>query len=259
MLSKALRLRLNFFKQLAKVFNQKFDIYCLGTNIYTLYKKLKEIDFNGDLKDMLIEMHPDKKEMLSKKFAYTYLVFDCDAHHPKKNDKRSLKDIIINNFAALLEMARYFVDETDPSIGKLYINYPMMESYKDCDDFFENKYSDTIVNIDNLSDYKKRVGKCKMCKIHINCYTKENFSFLILQNIFKLNKITNQVWDKLGYEEYLKCSNNENILKKEIELVKENNIISVLNTSLFMIADFFGNRDGFYDDLLKLVDKKQNM
>lgn len=30
-------------------------------NIYSLYKKLKEIDFNGDLKDMLIEMHPDKK------------------------------------------------------------------------------------------------------------------------------------------------------------------------------------------------------
>lgn len=74
-----------------------------------------------------------------------------------------------------------------------------------------------------------------------------------------MNKITNQVWDKLGYEEYLKCSNNENILKNEIELVKENNIISVLNTSLFMIADFFGNRDGFYDDLLKLLDKKQNM
>ncbi len=37
-------------------------------------------------------------------------------------------------------MVNYFVDETDPSIGKLYINYPMMESYRDCDTFFEEDY-----------------------------------------------------------------------------------------------------------------------
>ncbi len=34
-------------------------------------------------------------------------------------------------------MTEYFVDETDPTIGKLYINYPMMESYRDCDEFLK--------------------------------------------------------------------------------------------------------------------------
>lgn len=121
----------NFFNRLSDVFGLKFDIYCLETNIYSLYKKMKEIDFNGDIKDVLSEIHQDKKEMLSKKFAYTYLIFDCDAHHSRKNESRTQEEIVLDNLAKLSEMAKYFIDETDPSKGKLYINYPMMESYRD--------------------------------------------------------------------------------------------------------------------------------
>lgn len=73
-----------FFKRLLHIFGLNFQIYCLGTNIYTLYRRMKEIEFNGDLKSILIELHPDQRELLSKKFAYTYLVFDCDVHHPKR-------------------------------------------------------------------------------------------------------------------------------------------------------------------------------
>lgn len=47
----------NFFNRLSDVFGLKFDIYCLETNIYSLYKKMKEIDFNGDIKDVLSEIH----------------------------------------------------------------------------------------------------------------------------------------------------------------------------------------------------------
>ena len=54
----------NLFNRLSDVFGLKFDIYCLETNIYSLYKKMKEIDFNGDIKDVLSEIHPNKKEML---------------------------------------------------------------------------------------------------------------------------------------------------------------------------------------------------
>lgn len=56
-------------------------------------------------------------------------------------------------------MAEYFVDETDPSVGKLYINYPMMESYRDCDDFFDENYKSTMVSLPAILSYKKDVGK----------------------------------------------------------------------------------------------------
>ena len=238
-----------FFNSLSKAFNQKFDIYCLGTNIYSLYKRMKEIDFNGDLKDVLAEIHPDQKDILSKKFAYIYLIFDCDAHHPKKNDVRRIDKIVLENIQKLREMAEYFVDETDPTIGKLYINYPMMESYRDCDEFFEDKYSNAIVALTELSNYKSYVANRRICRIHIDQYTKKQFVLLILQNIYKLNKIHNDSWGKLNYEEYRKYSGTNKILSRQQELIERTDSISVINTSLFMITDFYGNKKGFYDSL----------
>ena len=240
-----------FFKTLSKVFDLNFDIYCLETNIYSLYKKMKEIDFNGDIKDVLSEIHPEEKEKLSQKFAYTYLIFDCDAHHTREKETRTQEEIVFANLNKLSEMADYFVDETDPSIGKLYINYPMMEAYRDCDDFFENEYAFANVSISELSSYKKRVSKKKMCSRHVDKFSKEQFSSLVLQNLYKLNLICNKKWSKPLYDEYLKCSDCVNILSEERAFVEKENCISVLNTSLFMVADYFGNRNGFYDKLNK--------
>ena len=239
----------NFFNRLSDVFGLKFDIYCLETNIYSLYKKMKEIDFNGDIKDILSEIHPDKKEMLSKNFAYTYLIFDCDAHHSRKNESRTQEEVVLANMDKLSEMANYFTDETDPSIGKLYINYPMIESYRDCDKFFEEDYALSKVSIEELSTYKKRVAKKKLSSIHVDKYAKEQFSLLILQNLYKLNIIHHKIWGKPDYDTYLKCSDSERILSEEKNLIVNEKFLSVINTSLFMITDFYGNRNGFYDGL----------
>lgn len=187
--------------------------------------------------------------MLSKKFAYTYLIFDCDAHHSRKNESRTQEEIVLDNLAKLSEMAKYFVDETDPSIGKLYINYPMMESYRDCDTFFEDDYASAKVSIEELSTYKNRVAKKKLSSIHVDKYTKEQFSLLILQNLYKLNIIHRKIWDKPDYDTYLKCSDSECILSEEKNLIVNEKFLSVINTSLFMITDFYGNRNGFYDGL----------
>lgn len=239
-----------FFKSLLRVFDQNFEIYCLGTNIYTLYKKMKEIEFNGDLKALLTELHPDQRDALSKKFAYTYLVFDCDVHHPKRDDSRSIEEIVADNFSKLSEMSEYFVDETDPSVGKLYINYPMMESYRDCDNFFDENYKSAMVAFSDIPFYKRDVGKRKLSHIRVDNYTEKNFSSLVLQNIYKLSKILTDTWRKPSYEEYLTQSNAKRILLAEQNIADKLKALSVINTSLFIISDFFGNRDGFYDNLL---------
>lgn len=238
-----------FFNRLLGVFDQNFEIYCLGTNIYTLYKRMKEIEFNGDLKSVLIELHPEQRELLSKKFAYTYLVFDCDVHHPKKEDIRCIEEIIADNFSKLREMAEYFVDETDPSVGKLYINYPMMESYRDCDDFFDENYKSTMVSLPAILSYKKDVGKRKLSRVRVDSYTEKQFSLLVLQNIYKLNVILTDTWSKLSYEEYLIQSSAKRILLAEQDIAKRSKMLSVINTSIFILSDYFGNRDGCYDKL----------
>ena len=146
-------------------------------------------------------------------------------------------------------MAKYFIDETDPSTGKLYINYPMMESYRDCDTFFEDSYAFAKVSIEELSTYKNRVAKKKLSSIHVDKYTKEQVSSLILQNLYKLNIIHHEILGKPDYDTYLKCSDSECILSEEKNLIVNEKFLSVINTSLFMITDFYGNRNGFYDEL----------
>ena len=130
-----------------------------------------------------------------------------------------------------------------------YINYPMMESYRDCDDYFENEYASAIVSILKLSSYKNYVAKKKLCSKHIDKYTKEQFSLLILQNLYKLNLIFGQKWNKPNYKEYSSYSDSANILSEERKLATKDKILYVINTSLFMITDYFGNRNGFYEGL----------
>lgn len=238
-----------FFNCLGQAFSLKYEIYCVGTNIYSLYKKMKEIDFNGDVKDVLKEMHPEKREILSKRFAFTYLIFDCDAHHSLKHDDRNIYDIVISNLDKIKEMSEYFVDETDPTIGRLYINYPMMESYRDCNDFFDDHYEDNMISIKEIVGYKRIVADRKLCRIHLDKYTRENFKLLILQNVFKLNKIINGKWIKPSFKDFTIISTMATILKKEKIYIENEKVMPVLNTSLFVLIDFFGNKNGFYDSL----------
>ena len=241
-----------FFNQLnSLLFKSNFTIYCLETNIYTLYSKLKEREFNADIKMLLAELHPDKANILNQKFAYTYLIFDCDPHHTKKKDERSIREIVLDNFKKLKELASYFIDETDPTIGKLYINYPMMESYRDYDNFFDDSYKDTTVNINDIKKYKPFVNEKRLSGYDIAKYTSLDFKSLILQNLYKLSKISTNNWNKPSYNEYLKIAEPLNILNHEENFVKSNELIFVLNTALFVVIDYYGNRNSFYDNLIR--------
>lgn len=214
---------------------------------------MKEIDFNGDIKSILAKIHPEQKDLLSLKFAYTYLIFDCDAHHPKAQEKRSQQEIVLENLTKLKEMTNYFVDETDPTVGKLCVNYPMMESYRDCDDFFDPNYAKRSVTLEDMPSYKSIVSSRKLCSIHVKSFTERQFSLLTLQNLCKLNKIHHGNWRVPPYSFYLEDSSQAKILAHQRNLVEEKGRMSVLNTSLFFAADYFGNRDGFHDRLVSLM------
>ena len=238
-------------QRLSESFGLDFDIYCLESNIYTLYKELKAIDFNGNIKDILAELHPEQKEMQTKKFVYTYLIFDCDAHHPKRDDKRTIEEIVNANFKKLEEMSGYFVDETDPTVGRLYINFPMVESFKDCDFFFDPSYANNQVGIHDLTHYKEIVSKRLLSRIRMDQFTQKNWLSLILQNVYKLNCIETGIWDKPTYRAYTIESQLPSVIHTEKSIIDGNNSLAVLNMSLFIVLDYFGNRDGFYDQLIQ--------
>lgn len=110
-----------FFNQVSKTFGLKFTIYTYKTNIYSLYSRLKNYDFNADIIGVLKELNSKQPNevFLDKRFAYVYLIFDFDIQHnsqPGLFDYSNLK----KNINQLKEMANYFNNETDPTIGKLY-------------------------------------------------------------------------------------------------------------------------------------------
>lgn len=243
------------FKKIEELLKDKlqsdFEIVPFGTNIYSLYKKLKETGFNVDIHKILIEIDLNYKDTLSGKFAFTYLIFDFDVQHTMKDETRTLKDIAISNVNKLIEMAKYFIDETDPTIGRLYINYPMIESYKDCDSFFDQKYKDENVRLDDIKHYKEKVGKKKISFRRIDSYTSDEIESLIIQNIFKLNFLMNDKWGMPNYATYIESSKNINVLSKQKELISINEKIAVLNTSLFIVVDYFGDKNNFYTSFIK--------
>lgn len=148
-------------------------------------------------------------------------------------------------------MAEYFVDETDPTIGKLYINYPMMESFKDCDSFEDDDYISRMVCLSDIKQYKKIVGNRKMANKRVDGYSKSDFLLLTRQNVKKLGYVCQVADAPLDYETYLKEAEQLNVLQHEIEFVKSLKKIAVLNTSVFFALDYYGNKDGFYDNTIK--------
>ena len=241
----------NFFTSMFSSFGIDYHIVCFRTNIYTLYKKMKDYSFNCNIKDILKEQlgnSIDTKELL-KNFLYTYLVFDCDAHHCDYQDKNLSIDIKVNrNIKKLKEMVAYFTNETDPSIGKLYINYPMIESFRDSDSFFENEYSNRTVKLKDLGIYKQIVSNKKLANKHLNDYCKENFIDLCRMNIFKLRYINRNIWGWLPYNDYITMSEGKRILSIEHKKITTDSTMFVLNSSLFIIVDYFGNKNKFYEN-----------
>lgn len=246
-----------FLQQAFKLYGVNADLYVFHANIYNLYRAMEELDFCGDLRDVLGTLpcmkNQDLKTLQETRFAYTYLIFDCDAQHTmdeKKDKFRLIDETVQVNFQRLSKMVAYFTNETDPAVGKLYVNYPMMESYRDCENFFDENYRYTQVCIDDIGQYKAITGKRKLANVRIDKFSKENFSDLLRMNVYKLNSMLGDGWENLTYAKYQILSEQRKIAAYQQNLTAGTRNMDVLNTTLFLLADYYGNRDGFYSTVM---------
>lgn len=190
------------FKTLEYLFFSKNELSLVcsfGNNIYKLYEQLSAMGDDGDVVSILREKFKGKKEnplknfSKSSDFAEIYLFFDYDLHN--KNISLSL----INS--QMKEMLSYFDNETDN--GKLYINYPMVESIRYTKELPDPNYCKYIVERIKCCDFKNIVqefshyGSLDFILIdHRKTITKEkevclrqNWQYLKEQNVLKANCI----------------------------------------------------------------------
>ncbi len=231
-------------------FNEKEDktIVCsFGCNIYELYRRVNLLGEGADIVSILRkdlegrDDNPLRDITTSSEFAEIYLFFDYDLHHNNKRHSLSLEEIN----SQLHEMLVTFNDETEN--GKLYINYPMVESIRHVKELPDSNYHRYTVPRDNCKDFKLIVqefsgyGNLRFLtdtnKDHFET-TKQNWQHLIDMNVSKANYICH------GVNEY--PENKSDITQKNIfdsQLQKYVNTdecsVAILNAFPIFLYDYF--------------------
>lgn len=142
------------FASIQKLFFPKSNenIICsFGNNIYELYRRMQEMDGGGDIVSLLREKfeneddNPFKGIESSAEFSEIYLFFDYDFH----NVNYPLDELN----SRLEEMLSLFDNETEN--GKLYINYPMVESIRYTKLLPDDNYWSYTVTREECGAFKK--------------------------------------------------------------------------------------------------------
>ena len=139
-----------FLKQLYTQLNpkQKYEVYSYRTNIHILaqalcreYPDFETAEVDVQLVLSAMEKDEEKRKILRDRYRDVYLIFDFEPQHD------------CPHFDIIRRMLGYFADSTDH--GKLYINYPMMQSYKDLESLPDDGFADRQVLVDDVKEYKK--------------------------------------------------------------------------------------------------------
>lgn len=209
--------------------DNKHEVVSYNTNIYVLYHEMfasgdpSSIDILQLLKER--ERDPVKKEIFDARYSDILLVFDLDPQ-----DSQFSADKI-------LEMMQFFIESSD--MGKLYLNYPMVEAFYHMKSIPDKNYNDYVVSLFELSEgtYKQRVNQENRNHDYSKfAVTFEECKMVIQQNIDKAWFISEKERLVDGIEYILPES--VEILRKQLVKIEVEKAISVLCTCAFYIADY---------------------
>lgn len=244
----------DFFLRIQEAFHLDMEIVPFCGNIPMLYDEMARTEFLSDVRKLLLAKTTDsgQREVLQATYSDIYMIFDLDPQHGVvQQEGESVEAALRRNaecvFGKALEMASRLNNSTDPTLGKLYINYPSIESFRDADDFFDPQYSSRFVSLGELC---RQFGGCGYKSIssrgrlaqgkHLSGYSERDFSRLATMNVYKLKRVVDGLWDALPYEEFRMKSDQSFVLRKQREIVRSDLSLGVLNTSLFFLFDYKG-------------------
>lgn len=257
----------NLFRTVEYLFfpkNCQSIICSYGNNIYNLYKQMTQTDFNEDIVAILMEKYRGMEDspLASVKkrsdISEVYLFFDYDIQNQNQENSLALSELN----AQLQKMMGYFTDETE--CGKLYINYPMIESIRYTKELPDADYCSYTIPIeqcgrfkeiaDDFSFYKnldfisfrwaKGSGTLKIPSERQVEQVRENWKHLVRQNSEKACRIIGRNQGGVGASQQM-------LFEAQLSgFVNKNNSIAVLNSMPLFLKDYFGGvRFQFYKEL----------
>lgn len=210
--------------------NIEYEYYSYSTDIHTLARLLfngtENIDEYLDVQRALKEheTNKEKRHILSQTYSDIVLVFDFDPQTKRPEFKRILK------------MLEFFNDSTGN--GKLYINYPMMQSYRHISSYpqEDNEFKDRTIDVNLCSNYKQIVNE-QSCFSNINKYDFPKIMKIIGYQLKKSNYILNNVYDIPSEVDFNLLDLNR-IYNIQCKKSKEERKIYVLNTFVFNLIEY---------------------
>lgn len=214
-----------------------------GGNIHDLANILK----NGEELDIISVVKEKIKRSASKSkykdfidksrddFSEIYLFFDCDPQHMYNGniDKNGCLDNNLNDIKTMFDI---FNNETNN--GKLYVNYPMVESLKDiqcpndcCVRCFER--------IDNLTSYKSIVAKNSLFFQDIRKYDLKDWGYFSQHALCKANCLIYKEY-KMPEPVKLKSFSQKSLLEKQREYILNQGKVYILSSFPLFLLEYFG-------------------
>lgn len=243
------------------------DIFRLPAdgNIYMLWKKLVEDEFETNVIDLLKEMSVEAKTRIEAKglkasqFSEVYLFFDYDGHAAKFSDEtieqanvlcKSLGMKEIENKRDLLErMLIVFDNETEQ--GKLYISYPMVESIKEID-MEQMEYKRLYVLLEDSSKYKHSFGM-KTDYGNYSRITKHMWEIACVASVKQASLIVRDS-EQCTYEQFVSEVSQIDIYHAEKEKYINNSngaFVAVLNSIPLFLVEYFDNKFWKYSQYIQ--------
>ena len=209
--------------------DEKHEIVSYNTNIYALYNEMFRDDDpeNIDILQLMKEREKDpiKKELFDVYYSDILLIFDFEPQDPQFSEDK------------ISRMIDFFVESSD--MGKLYINYPMVESFYHMKSIPDEEYDSYTVLMDELiaRSYKQRVNfenrNHDYSKFAIN---KNECNVVIHQNIDKSWKLCRL--QRLFSDIDTELPDSNEILHNQLLKMKSENSLAVLCTCIFYIAEY---------------------
>lgn len=194
------------------------EIVPICNPIYELYEFLKDDEYE----DIVSYLQRKKKINVKRSktaFSSIYLIFDFEHHYQKYSDVR------------IADLLSFFNNETEH--GKLYISYPMIESFYHLKLIPDNEYTTRRVPISMIEkdgkNYKRIVAR-ESCFSDRSKLTKEQYTAIIEHNYKKACKILNVVNNEVLID-YKK------ILEYELNCVNKLKYIDVISTAPLFVVD----------------------
>lgn len=228
------RTEYRFFKKILKIYRDlpESNIFSYNTTIHELIRRFtnengifdEDLDTIGVLKESKIDCD---KGVLNKKFTDIFLIFDMDPQD-QRYDKEKID-------AALL----FFNDSTEK--GKLYINYPMFESYKHIPSLYDDCFITITVHKDDIKEYKMISSLPKNCCRELQHPEKMDMEIcnqILILNLRKMNYIIRGKKDIPALQTYIDDFDLQRVHRLQMKKFESENLLYVLNTSILCIVDY---------------------